>query len=458
MKKFCVCLMTLMLCLCFAVQSRAVQEMPYDGYLVGISEELPLLFSEENGLQAVAPGVYRTDSAAVARALLRDGTAAYMEPDYMVSLFDADEESALQAVDGYDMLQIAYANRLGLDGTGVRIGVIDSGLDSENLNLQAANIQPGYDYIIGREEMSDNVGHGTRVAQVIVGSGANGAALGIAGAAELVPLRCFGSGVSTQISDVVQAIDDAVNVYNCDVINMSWGLKGDSETLRTAVENAADAGVILVAAAGNVIATAPQGTVMYPAAYDAVIGVGSVDSKLTVSPKSQQTEAVFTCAPGVNIPFVPTGGRGTVLDSGTSYASPCVAAMAALAKQASPNCSVAGMCEVLRERAADLGEPGYDVAYGHGMADAVTLFGSTWCRMEQTDGMVREAGWFRRDGGGTIVTAQYNEAGKLCGTQVRTTEKDLFGLTQQTPISGRISLFFLDHTWKPVGGSVLQGP
>ena len=112
----------------------------------------------------------------------------------------------------------------------------------------------------------------------------------------LVPLKCF-DDKTTNVSVICKAIYGAVDDFGCDVINMSFGLMEDSIALKEAIDYAAGKGVIIVAAVGN------DGTeeLCYPAAYDNVIGVGSVDKNEGVSSVSQHNKSVFITAPGVHI-------------------------------------------------------------------------------------------------------------------------------------------------------------
>jgi subtilisin family serine protease len=243
-----------------------------------------------------------------------------------------------------------------------------------------------------------------------------------------VPLRCFSSAQPrADTATLVSAINDAVNLYHCDVINMSWGAPS-SETLRKAIDDADDAGVILVAAAGNVGGSFPQGSLVYPAAYDAVVSVASVDKTSTIAPSSIQNRYVTVCAPGKDIPFTNAAGKLTT-GSGTSFAAPCVAAALALAKQYArqneETLQGADCLQLLRDCALDLGAAGWDAAYGWGLVRLDRLFAPagelppvtplSFARAKN----VLAATVCCEGSGATALCAFYSAEGRLLGAEAR---------------------------------------
>lgn len=389
--------------------AAACPEAPHDGYLVKLAENAPVPMSAE--WEYVLPGVYWMEEEALAEDLVDYGIAEYAEPNYQVTLCDTSETQPAP-VWAYTAIQASVAADYGITGAGVRIAVIDSGLDLENPNLENARIAEGYDYTRNTTEMTDTAGHGTYVTQMIAGDGDAGLMQGIAPGATIVPLRCFG-GRTTDVKTLVQAIEDAVDPdkFNCDIINMSWGEANNSVFLREALQKAYDAGVHLVAAAGNVQTGLPQGTMLYPAAWDTVIGVGSVEEGKTAAPSSQQTPAVDLCAPGHGIPVCGLAHVQTVV-SGTSFATPCVSAVLALILETAPDMSPAFAAALLCQTAEDLGEPGRDDAYGHGFVAAAHLFSQErW----SGSGLFENAYtfWLPAQQQGRLYAAFYTTAGRL---------------------------------------------
>ena len=114
--------------------------------------------------------------------------------------------------------------------------------------------------------------------------------------AEIVPLKITNSG-SVNVTQLCSAIYGGIDEYGCDVLNLSLGVPYERDSLREAIEYAAEKGVIVVAATGN----DGTGELYYPAAYAGVIGVTAVDSSGTLSVRSNHNESVMIAAPGVNI-------------------------------------------------------------------------------------------------------------------------------------------------------------
>jgi subtilisin family serine protease len=144
-----------------------------------------------------------------------------------------------------------------------------------------------------------------------------------------------------------------------------------SDALEDAVQYAASQGVLVVASAGNLTAASTGNDApRYPAASSAVIGVGSVDSNAAVSSFSAQNSGVFLTAPGKDL-WGPAISDDTAMTckSGTSFSAPVVSAAAALALSAAPNLNRAGVIALLQQTAEDLGETGYDYAYGYGLVN-----------------------------------------------------------------------------------------
>lgn len=295
---------------------------------------------------------------------LRDaGLLAWYEPDGEMTLLDSGS-SIYYADDKWDLALVNAepAFEMGALGEGVRVGVLDSGVNP--VPCIADNILPGRSYIEGKDEedTSDNYGHGTLVAALIAGRGEDGY-IGAAPGAEIIPLKIT-DGKAVTVSAVCRAIYGGIDDFDCDVLNLSLGVNSDFEALREAVEYAAEKGVVVVAAVGN------NGTVgrMYPAEYESVIGVGAVDQNGTVYYNSNHNESVFLTAPGANVKTAGKSG-GYVTASGTSFSVPFVTAAAAVMRGLDPQLTPDDIASILTETARDAGPEGWDDYYGYGILD-----------------------------------------------------------------------------------------
>lgn len=263
-------------------------------------------------------------------------------------------------------------------GNDIRIAVIDSGC--ANHSDLYDNVLPGQNYYVtvpnnfgdfsdvSPIDVTDNIGHGTHVSGIIAAISDNGIGIkGIASKAKIVPLKCFENGYGTSIYMLITAICDAVDKYDCKIINMSWTSDYNTGLLQAAIDYAYSKGAILVAAAGN----SGNSTVYYPAGYSNVIGVGSINSDKSKSSFSNFNESVTVTAPGASIMSTYPGGYASA--SGTSQATPMISALAAIALSAKPDLTNAEFTEIITSTAEDLGNEGYDYQFGYGLADAKAM-------------------------------------------------------------------------------------
>lgn len=262
----------------------------------------------------------------------------------------------------------------------VRIALIDTGIQTGSRFPDHTKIESGCNYAVEGETTKDLVGHGTRLAGLILGgTGIKGIISGIAPDACLIPLVYYskypsGVPINGGVPAICKAIYDAVDVYLCNIINISSGIGADDPELKKAVVYAEEKGVIVISAVGNSHMALPD-KLMYPAAYDSVIGVGAVGQNLKVASFSQRNGSVMVTAPGKDV-YSLSIKSGTDFEkiSGTSYATTYVVSFAALLLSAYPEMTPAEFREVIRVSSKDLGEPGYDEEYGWGLIDIAAGF------------------------------------------------------------------------------------
>ena len=154
-------------------------------------------------------------------------------------------------------------NVKGLDGSGIGIAVLDSGIDprhvsfTNQINLRRVIVNRDF---TGEGRTDDPYGHGTHVASIAAGNGrvSNAEYLGIAPNANLINLRVLGANGSGTTSAVLGALDWVIQnrgIYNIQVVNMSLGAPAiesyKNDPICRAVRRLVDAGIVVVAAAGN---------------------------------------------------------------------------------------------------------------------------------------------------------------------------------------------------------------
>ncbi len=244
------------------------------------------------------------------------------------------------------------------DENRVKVALIDSGVDySSDLDVkERKNFVEGEDsYNILYE---DDCGHGTCVAGVIAAKDNEEGATGVNSDVELYSAKVLDSENQAKVSQVVAAIDWAIE-KEVNIINMSFGTSNYSATLEQTVKRAKNAGILMVAAAGN------GEEVEYPAAFDEVMAVGSVGTDGKLSEGSATGEEIEIVAPGEQI--TSTGAFGGVMTfGGTSAAAPHVTGVASILWQKDLSVSNDFIRKILIVSAK---EAGPEEKYGAGIVD-----------------------------------------------------------------------------------------
>ncbi len=335
------------------------------------------------GAEVVRPEPGQSVARAVAR-LAADPDVEFAEPDWpIVEAADPAQEPLLHDDQwGLDNDGISCAGdvpcRRGVDidapsawtlstGSGVTVAVLDDGVDFTNGELATqAWTNPGESGLDaqGADKATNGIDddgngfiddvhgvnlcpdapaqalhvtgadwHGTAVASVLAAA-ANGIGMvGVAPDARVMAVRWLEPACAT-VSYAVESIDYAI-ANGADVINASWGTTEASAALRAAVRRADDAGILIVAAAGNLGTTLP----FYPAAFDApnVVSVAALQADGRLADYSSFGPSVDLAAPGSAILAVDVIHDTLALFEGTSFAAPHVAGIAALVGQVRPD-------------------------------------------------------------------------------------------------------------------------
>ncbi|MBR2765952.1 MAG: S8 family serine peptidase [Blautia sp.] len=286
----------------------------------------------------------------------------YVEPDIFVEMTEAEgmeaEDISSQSLSwgtsviGADKYA-AYVS--GKTSSSIKVAVVDTGVSSHSF-LGNRITSDGYDYVRGGNNPQDYNGHGTHVAGTIVDC-TPGLKVNI------MPVRvldAFGYGSTLNVANGIRY---AVN-HGAKVINLSLG-GGHSQTLDNAVDYAVKNGVIVVAAAGN-----DNDDTKYtcPAHNKNIIVVGAVNSGKNRADFSNYGDALDVVAPGVDIRSTVPGGRYETW-SGTSMATPHIAAAAAMLKLVYTSYSPTQIEQLIKNNSRDLGSSGWDRYYGYGLPD-----------------------------------------------------------------------------------------
>ena len=240
-------------------------------------------------------------------------------------------------------------------GRGIKVAILDSGIDRRNSNLDGVQIQE-ID-LIGGSDMSR--GHGTAIASIIAGN--EKGQLGLSPSASLLSIRVLdsqGEGDSfTVAKGIIKAADQGAQV-----INLSLGGSSGGTVLKNAIEYAHQKGAVVVAAVGN---EGVEG-VSYPAKFEKVIGVTSVDSNGRQSSFANYGEGVDIAAPGVGV-FTAWENEEMVSFSGTSTATAFVSGALAAELSKNPNLSSDQVLDIIYKYSNESEKPGFDQYTGNGI-------------------------------------------------------------------------------------------
>ena len=345
----------------------------------------------------------------------------YFDGSTRVSAPDGNSTGDSAGFSGDDYIsnsRIIKADRLwekGIDGQGVTVAVIDSGIDKNHPDL-VGRVVAEKNFLSDEITADDLLGHGTMVAGIIAGSGAasNGKYKGIAPGADLINVKVIDSQGDGKVSDIIAGIEWAV-YSGADVLSLSLGGINLGETnppITMAADNAASAGAVVCVAAGNrnsseasgqvatsgraaasgqaadssvrvsqkekdnnvmlllvpIVLALPPGLIDSPGDGVNVITVGAADSNGRMAsfsgsgPTRDDRIKPDVVAPGVDIiSTAPSGLKRPVYvddyyarESGTSLSTPVAAGLAALLLQANENLTAAGVKAAMTRGATKL--------------------------------------------------------------------------------------------------------
>ncbi|HET8701129.1 MAG TPA: S8 family serine peptidase [Nitrococcus sp.] len=302
-----------------------------------------------------------------ARILARNPHIKFAEVDALVPLDQTPDDPDYPNAWHLRKIQAPTAWDKSL-GDGVTVAVLGTGVDPYHLDL-VDNLVPGWNVVSNNSDTKDINGHGTEVAGVVAATSNNGIGVAsVAWRARIMPIRVTNdSNGWAYLSDIANGITWAAD-HGARVANISYDANG-SPTVDAAAKYMKNHGGVVVVAAGN------SGTNPGYGADPAIIAVSATTSSDTRPSWSSYGQYVDISAPGVGI-WTTTWSGSYGAPSGTSFATPIVAGVAALIESVNNALSPDQVAAVLTQSAQDLGTAGWDPYYGYGRvnaAAAVTL-------------------------------------------------------------------------------------
>jgi len=299
--------------------------------------------------------------ARVSRELAREAGVLRIQADFRYLLQDEKPAASEGDPAQYALQKLRLPEAHGLSrGAGVKIAVIDSGIDLQHPELAGAVVDT-FDALGSKEGPHS---HGTAVAGVIV---SHGRLMGSAPAARILAVRAFGAaanGAEGSSFAILRGLDYAA-AQRAQIVNMSFAGPKDA-LIERAIAALAAKGIMLVAAAGN---AGPKSPPLYPAAYAPVIAVSATDAQDKLLAASNRGAYIAISAPGADI-FVPVPGNKYQLSSGTSLSAAYISGIAGLMLERNAALTAEELRALLVRTARDLGAPGRDDLFGAGEADA----------------------------------------------------------------------------------------
>lgn len=291
-----------------------------------------------------------------------------------------------------------------LDGKGVKVCIVDSGIDTSHRDLANVNLVAWRDFINNQQEPYDDQGHGTSMAGILV---ADGWMKGVATGVDLYVAKALTSNGSGDDGIVAEAIDWCVE-QGVQIISLSLGgAPGiipfnpfSGRDSGDAAEDAIDQGVVVVAAAGNDGGPDDDGDVAHPSSERLVISVGGVTEDGShwsgsstgdnngnlfpiILPRQDPHKKPEIVAPAQGVPVINNEGTWSIVD-GTSAATVFVTGAIAILLEANPSLAAnnsSGTSDTviqIKQALMDTAKPepsqdGHDDDYGYGMLQLENL-------------------------------------------------------------------------------------
>jgi subtilisin family serine protease len=255
-------------------------------------------------------------------------------------------------------------------GAGVRIAILDTGIDATHCDLQGQVIAQR-DFTNSPYGAADLQSHGTHCAGVIAARENDEGIVGVCPdisekGGGLIVAKVLGDDGSGRGTWVASGIDWAIE-QGANVVSMSLGSSQYDPRIHEAIQRAIETGAFVIAAAGNDgRGAAWRDRVNYPGRLAETIAVGAVGRDGMITEFSSRGPSVDIVAPGENILSTVPGNKWVRM-SGTSMATPFVAAVVGLVLSLGELRGVKALRELLFEHAQDAGAPGRDPAYGVGL-------------------------------------------------------------------------------------------
>lgn len=261
-------------------------------------------------------------------------------------------------------------------GKGIIVAVLDTGIQLHSDLAQNIDISRSRSFIEGENIFDTTIGHGVHVSGIVASQNDEKGIVGVAPQATIVSVKVLNKFGSSQGNSITEGLKYCLQLQP-DIINLSLGSSSPLPDAHEIIKQLYKNGVVMVASAGN----NGDAHVLYPAAYDEVIAVGSSSSSFAQDRSlfSSYGQELDIMAPGEEIFSTFIDNRYAVM-SGTSQAAPHVSGIVALLlsyhKNKDINLTPYQVRKMLLDNTVDVGPSGFDEQNGWGLVDPDKLFAS----------------------------------------------------------------------------------
>jgi alpha-tubulin suppressor-like RCC1 family protein/subtilisin family serine protease len=382
------------------------------------------------------------DEEQIAAELLASGAVKYATVDFLGRPEAIPDDPQYPSQWHHVKINSPAAWDKGYGSSSVIVVVGDSGVEKTHPDLKA-NLLTGYNAYDGSTVTDPTDSHGTIVAGTLGAVANNGAGVaGVAGNIKILPIRFTIPTGGAYLSDVAETITYGAD-HGAKVVNISWAFYSKTDyagnvsrygLLDTAAQYLRSKGGLYFMAAGN---DNLDTATIYPD-YASIIFVGATTSSDTKASFSNYGKCIDIVAPGVSI--LSTDLKGTYAKySGTSFASPIVAGIAALIYSIKPTFTAAEVENILYSSTVDLGSAGDDDTFGRGRVDAAAAVakaaGLTGGDTTSPSVAITAPSTGSSISGTVTISASASDAGGVRGVQFKLDGSNLGAEDQSSPYS-----------------------